>query len=405
MRILIFAFAASPNSGSEPGVAWNISLQLCEKGNQVTLLTQTSNRSAIDSYLEKHWLPLKVIYCDTRKQILFGNLGKLGMYLRYLWWQRDAASQVSNDSTLEFDVAHHVTWGNFWLGTGLRFLPYPYLFGPCGYQASHRITKMYFGPSWATEKLRRIALIVLTHTPAFQKSVAKASLCVSANNESYDKLLSITGVQSSIAMADGISTGSNVETEILHARKNLIWIGRFLPRKGVEVLLIAFKLLLENNPHLYLTLVGDGQLKMEMQAFAKDLGISDSTQFLGRIEHQKVFDLIGSHKLVVFPSLRESSGAQILEAASQGVPSVFFDFIGASTWFSENSSYIVATNNLKQSSDLPKLFALAIQNALNANFHEYEKKCRNSLEIAAENTWERKALKIVSYYQSILSKH
>src|SRR4029077_18277793 len=52
LKVLISAYACEPGKGSEPEVGWQWALQMA-RFHDVTVLTRTNNRSAIEAGLEK----------------------------------------------------------------------------------------------------------------------------------------------------------------------------------------------------------------------------------------------------------------------------------------------------------------------------------------------------------------
>jgi glycosyltransferase involved in cell wall biosynthesis len=142
-----------------------------------------------------------------------------------------------------------------------------------------------------------------------------------------------------------------------------------------------------------------------MESLAQRLGVAGSTTFLGRVNHSEVPTIIDQHKYLVLPSLRESSGSQILEAASRGVPAIFFDFIGASTWFSDDSSLIVPTRNSLDIDSLSFLLSNTLSESITLPNEVYSLKCNKSLEIAKSNTWNQKAKALHKIYEAVLNRN
>jgi len=96
-------------------------------------------------------------------------------------------------------------------------------------------------------------------------------------------------------------------------------ICRLEPEKGIEYLLQAVKIALPLIPNLSLQIVGDGQIKHNLEWLAKKLEIEGQIQFVGFQKSTErwypLFDLF------VLPSaLRESFGISLVEALSFQVP-------------------------------------------------------------------------------------
>lgn len=97
-------------------------------------------------------------------------------------------------------------------------------------------------------------------------------------------------------------------------------IGSLTREKGLEVLLQAFTLLRQRHPQLQLQIVGDGKLRGELQAMARQLGIAESVHFQGIAADVRPW--LASFDLFVLPSLQEGLPTVLLEAMAAGRPVV-----------------------------------------------------------------------------------
>ncbi len=97
-------------------------------------------------------------------------------------------------------------------------------------------------------------------------------------------------------------------------------VGRLVPIKGHGDFLQAARLVLNRMPGVRFLIVGDGELRDQLERQVDDLGIRDSVLFLGwRRDLPKVYaDL----DLVVLSSLNEGSPVALIEAMSAGRPVV-----------------------------------------------------------------------------------
>ena len=62
---------------------------------------------------------------------------------------------------------------------------------------------------------------------------------------------------------------------------NLLAVGRLTYQKGFDVLINAFKIVVDKLPNARLTILGDGELREELQKQAYDLGIIEKISFAG----------------------------------------------------------------------------------------------------------------------------
>jgi len=91
---------------------------------------------------------------------------------------------------------------------------------------------------------------------------------------------------------------------------------------GIDCLIDAAKLVIEDYNNIFFQIVGEGSLKEEMQQKVKDLQLEDRIKFIGFVEHKNVIKYYNDLSIFVAVSRRESFGVSVLEAASCEVPSI-----------------------------------------------------------------------------------
>lgn len=106
------------------------------------------------------------------------------------------------------------------------------------------------------------------------------------------------------------------------------FIKHFKPRYGTEVFLDAIPTVLAAIPEARVILAGSGPVEAALRKQAAMLGIEESLEFLGSVPHDQVPSLMTSLDLLVNPSLEESFGVVLLEAASSARPVVSSDVGG-----------------------------------------------------------------------------
>lgn len=102
-------------------------------------------------------------------------------------------------------------------------------------------------------------------------------------------------------------------------RRNLIYVGRLVSEKGVDLLLNAVGRLKQSGLRPRLTVVGDGPERAALQRLASNLGIIDRVHFTGSCPATQVADLLRRHAILVVPTLcEEAFGVVALEGAACG---------------------------------------------------------------------------------------
>ena len=110
------------------------------------------------------------------------------------------------------------------------------------------------------------------------------------------------------------------ETYALGEKAVLVHVGRFNEQKNHGGLLEAFQLLLEPCPNTELWLLGDGELRDQMESYAQSLDIQDRVRFLGSQEN--VYPYLHDADVFVLPSRYEGMPMTVIEAMGTGLPIV-----------------------------------------------------------------------------------
>jgi glycosyltransferase involved in cell wall biosynthesis len=83
---------------------------------------------------------------------------------------------------------------------------------------------------------------------------------------------------------------------------DLLFVGRLVTAKGVDVLLCAFQTVLKHRPQSVLSIVGRGGEEDALRELAKSLGIDRSVCFLGPKQGVELAELMNRHQILVIPS-------------------------------------------------------------------------------------------------------
>src|SRR3989338_2133135 len=92
-------------------------------------------------------------------------------------------------------------------------------------------------------------------------------------------------------------------------KKNILYVGRLEPLKGVSLLIETIKDI--NDHRIRLLVIGDGPLKREVNRY-------DSVKYIGKILNNELFKYYNAADLFVLPSYYENCPMTVLEALSCG---------------------------------------------------------------------------------------
>jgi glycosyltransferase involved in cell wall biosynthesis len=178
-----------------------------------------------------------------------------------------------------------------------------------------------------------------------------------------------------------------------------VWVGRFLPRKAPTLAIEAFSELRKSMP-ARLVMAGDGPLLEKSRETVARLGLGQDVDLLGRVPWDDVAGLLDSASVFLFTSLRDSSGAQFLEAMGRGLPAVVLNHHGIGE---------LKVGPAAEKVDLPEdpgRLRYGIAEALRTLLagDDWEARSAAAVEWAAEHTWPAKAAAATHIYQEITRK-
>ncbi|HSI72993.1 MAG TPA: glycosyltransferase family 4 protein [Fimbriimonas sp.] len=110
----------------------------------------------------------------------------------------------------------------------------------------------------------------------------------------------------------------------LPEEKIVMFVGRFVREKGIQVLLNAASSILAQEPSTKFLIVGGGH-KERYERFIEWMGLRDKVLFTGFMANRSLHQLYRVADVAVFPSLYEPFGIVALEAMAAGAPVVSSD--------------------------------------------------------------------------------
>lgn len=111
-------------------------------------------------------------------------------------------------------------------------------------------------------------------------------------------------------------------------------VGLLIPRKGHRYLIEAVPLILEAIKDVIFLIVGDGDLRTELENLTKMMGVERNVIFTGW--RQEIPEILGILDLFVFPSVSEGLGLALVEAMAMKKPVVATNVGGISEVVKDN---------------------------------------------------------------------
>jgi len=133
----------------------------------------------------------------------------------------------------------------------------------------------------------------------------------------------------------------SLEPEIVKKTFTVGSVGRLAEQKGYTHLLAAIPQVLQRHPEVTLVLLGDGELRSELEAQVRQLGLENHVTIAGQVNN--VLERLEGFDLFVSSSLWEGLPTVIMEAMAVGVPVIATDISGSREMIShKENGWLVA---------------------------------------------------------------
>jgi glycosyltransferase involved in cell wall biosynthesis len=403
LRILISAYACEPGKGSEPGVGWNVVMQMA-KYHEIWVITRANNRHQIEEEVPNNSIKtLQFVYYDLPSWARCWKNGARGIQLYYYLWQVGTylvARQLN--AALKFDLAHHVTFVKYSSPSLLSLLPIPFIWGPVG--GAESIPKSFFYDlsfsGKAYEITRGIARLVGKFDPLVRATARNSRLSIATTEETGACLKGLGSKAIAIIGESGLSESDIDRLSRLPKQSGIhirfISMGRLIHWKGFHLGIRAFAK--ANIPNGEYWILGEGKERERLETLVTALGISERVRFWGLLPRNLTLQKLGECHVLVHPSLHDSGGWVCLEAMAAGKPVICLDLGGPGTQVTNETGFKISAGNPKQAiHDMAKAMGLLCNDR-----KLLERMGKAGQErVSREYSWERKGEVLNSLYLDI----
>lgn len=380
MKILLSAYACEPYKGSEPSVGWNWSRELAKLNHEVWVLTRTNNKKIINHYYSKNPKPEKLIfiYYDLPQWAKWWKKGQTGIRFYYLLWQWFAYIFIKNIHEKEnFDCVHHVTFVSIRQPSFMGRLGIPFIFGPVagGESAPWRLRFSYDIRGIIIDTIRDISNFLIKIDPLMLATFKQADKIFVTSNQTKKLIPKKYQQKTQIQMAIGLNI-NDFKSDLSNQNKKteafkLLFMGRFLYWKGMDIGIQAFALFLKTVPTARLTMVGMGREEKKWKKLTEKLGINGQVDWIPWVARDHISDLFARHDIFLFPSLHDSGGMVVLESIAHGLPVICTDIGGPGIIVDDSCGVKISTQGETPNTIIKKivieLIAYKNNNALKQN--------------------------------------
>lgn len=410
VNVLINAYAVSPNWGSEPGVGWNWIINIAKTCN-VFVITESEWENEIREELIK--LPqrenIHFFFNPVSQEVrdMCWSQGDWRFYKHYRNWQKETfriAKQIIKENHIE--VIHQLNMigfrepGYLW-----KIKDIPFIWGPIGNMAPLPIS--FLKGCSLKDKTKLIVKngisIVQARTGRVRKAIRRADKLITVLESSSDIIKGFYGVDNVTVMPE---TGLKITPGKVHSIKDseplkLLWVGRFIPTKKLDIALkILSTLSIPDKFELHIVGWGSDIEEMKYKNLSEKLGVAGLCKWHGKIPNQEVQQLMRNSDVFLFTSVLEGTPHVVLEAISNNLPVLCFDLCGQGMIVNDMVGWKVLVDSL----DSASAKMTDILNDIEAKRDGIIEKSRNCEIRKPELSWETKIDKVVKIYESAISE-
>lgn len=306
----------------------------------------------------------------------------------------------------KLDLAHHLTFGTYWLPTFVPFLGIPFIWGPLG-GAESVPRKLGYGFGFygqVFEGIRDLVRSFSNLSPIIRYTARNAAgvLAKSADTAAQLRELGAREVQ---VCQPGISVTDFPEVDNTESEERgfrIISVGRLLHWKGFHLSLNAYAEAMKRTPDMEYWIIGDGPERHRLEFLANKLGVGNQTHFWGEVSRHQALQKISSCDTLIHPSLHDSGGWVCLEAMALGKPVVCLDLGGPSLQVTPSTGFKIPANDPMQIiAELAKaMTTLATEPALRSQLGTAGRE-----RILRRFSWSRKAIALSRIYMDSSRTH
>lgn len=207
------------------------------------------------------------------------------------------------------------------------------------------------------------------------------------------------------------------QTDLNPALTRFVFVGRLVDWKGVDLLLLAFKQVLEKVPAV-LEIIGDGAERTALAQLTRSLfpeqqggsgatpsgsdhSGSEAVRFSGWLSPSDCAQRLQVSDVLVLPSLFESGGAVVLEAMAMGLPVIATDWGGPADYLNEHCGMLI--DPASPASFVDDLAAAMVKLAQSPATREQMGQVGQQ-QVIARFDWERKVDKMLEIYAETVNR-
>lgn len=341
MKVLVSAMACQPEAGSESKFGWDAVTAIAELA-ECHVVTHGMARAKIQEALEAEPIDSLTFHYAGRTFHWHPNrlCARLQSWLVFARWQQVMlASAKTLLRSLQFDLAHHVTYATWRIPSPLWRLPVPLVWGPIG--GGTNIPRSFYPTlsqqAQCFEDLRSMSAALASCRPEFRSCARRASALVAADKgtasflEQYRRQGDVAILSPAFFSPSQVLSLSAFDKPTSNSLLPLRIFGggNLEGRKGVAMALHAISILKAKGIRATYTLGGSGPERAYLEALAAKMGVAGDVLFSQGFSGDQYRQRLAETDVYLLPSLRETAGITMMEAMLAGCYPIVLGGTGA----------------------------------------------------------------------------
>ena len=405
MKVLVNAYACSPNMGSEPGMAWNWCVNLA-KHCELFIITEEEFRDKIEAVVPtlQQGANMHFYYNPVSEEVrkMCWNQGDWRFYWHYRQWQKrtlEIACQICTEQKI--DIIHQLNMigyrepGLLWKIEGPKFV-----WGPVGGMELMPIAYLK-GTGIKTILFNRIKNFINSlqyrYQPNVRHAVKRADAIIAATSGCQKKLQDFYHKQVYLINETGCEVIENVSRDVNMAGTfHLLWVGKLDFRKQINLAIDVLGKLKDLDVVLDICGGGTSEQIQQMKDQSVTLGVDRKLKYHGMVSHDEVQRLMKSSDLFLFTSIMEGTPHVVQEAIANHLPVVCLDTCGQGDCVTNECGRKIPLSNPAKTVDE---MADAIRTLYNDR-NKLKQLSDNCLKASEEMSWDSKIAAMIGIYKN-----
>ncbi len=231
----------------------------------------------------------------------------------------------------------------------------------------------------------------------FRNRQKKSDFVTMPTKQAINNLLSTHEIKVPVAAVSNGVDLSHFQPGEKAKRPTVVYVGRVDPEKKVELVVRAFREVLEKVPEAELLIAGDGVDRVRLEKLARELKLEKSVKFLGKVLPPELYRVYQKSWVFVTASEIETQGIVLIEAAASGLPLIAVNRGAvAEICLDGKNGFLCTPRSISELSQA--LESILTDEKMRKRFSEA------SVKIAAEHDFERTLDRFENIYKKVMVK-